>query len=73
MTTLDITSGAAAPTAAQQQGLATARQAAAFLSLSRTTLWRLERQGTLTPIRVGRALRYRWPDLLQLAAEGGAK
>jgi hypothetical protein len=32
----------------------------------------LERLGTLTPIRIGRSLRFRWSDLLQLA-EGGAK
>ena len=53
-------------------GLATTQQAAAFLSVSRSTLWRLERAGALTPARIGRALRYRWADLLQLA-EGGAK
>ena len=55
-----------------KSGLATARQAQSFLSLSRTTLWRLERAGALTPVRVGRALRFRWSDLLQFAA-GGAK
>ena len=53
-------------------GLATAAQAAAFLSLSRTTLWRLQRQGILTPVKIGRALRFRWSDLQRLAGvEGG--
>ncbi len=56
-----------------QQGLATASQAAAYLSLSRTTLWRLQRQGILTPIKIGRALRFRWADLRRTAGlEGGA-
>jgi predicted DNA-binding transcriptional regulator AlpA len=74
LTLLDTTRGAIAPTAAPQ-GLATAAQAAAFLSISRSTLWRLERLGTLTPVRVGRALRYRWPDLYAIAqlGTGGAK
>ncbi|MCE1162417.1 MAG: helix-turn-helix domain-containing protein [Thiomonas sp.] len=54
-----------------RQGLATAAQAASYLSLSRTTLWRLERQGSLQPIRIGRALRFRWSDLQGLA--GGEK
>jgi len=70
-TLLETNSGAIAP-AATQQGLATAAQARSFLSLSRTTLWRLERAGVLTPVRIGRALRWRWHDLLQLA-EGGEK
>jgi hypothetical protein len=70
-TLLEATSGAAAPNAGPQ-GLATPAQAQHFLALSRTTIWRLERQGVLTPVRVGRAVRYRWRDLLQLA-EGGAK
>ena len=53
------------------RGLATTAQAAAFLSISRTTLWRLERQGVITPIRIGCATRFRWVDLHALA--GGAK
>jgi excisionase family DNA binding protein len=59
----------------ESAGLATTRQAAAFLSISRATLWRLERQGTLNPVRVGRALRYRWHDLRKIAESGtgGAK
>lgn len=58
-----------------RQGLATATQAASYLSLSRSTLWRLERQGTLTPVRIGRSLRFKWSDLLQMAGEweGSAK
>ena len=54
-----------APTA----GLATATQAAHFLALSRTTLWRLTRGGVLSPVRIGGAVRYRWADLHALAGE----
>jgi len=73
MTTLETTSGAIAPTETRaRQGLATPAQAQHFLELSRTTIWRLERQGVLTPVRIGRAVRFRWCDLLQLA-QGGAK
>ncbi|MEW6558960.1 MAG: helix-turn-helix domain-containing protein [Pseudomonadota bacterium] len=55
-----------------QQGLATTADAVTFLRLSRSTLWRLERQGALQPVRIGRALRFRWADLQRLAREGGA-
>ncbi len=51
----------------EQTGLATAAQAQRFLSLSRTTLWRLERAGELQGVRIGRALRFRWADLQRLA------
>ena len=51
-----------------QQGLATAHQAASYLSLSRTTIWRLEQQGVIRGIRLGRSLRFRWDDLLELAS-----
>ena len=54
-------------------GLATTAQAVAFLSLSRTTLWRLERSGVLQPVRLGRTVRYRWSDLQRLAGEGGGQ
>jgi len=54
------------------QGLATPAQAQRFLALSRTTIWRLERQGVLQPVRIGRSLRFRWCDLRKIAA-GGAK
>ena len=51
----------------EQTGLATAAQAQRFLSLSRTTLWPLERAGELQGVRIGRALRFRWADLQRLA------
>ena len=54
-----------------QQGLATAAQAVVFLNVSRTTLWRLQRQGILTHVKIGRALRFRWADLECLAKQGG--
>ncbi|MDD4887648.1 MAG: helix-turn-helix domain-containing protein [Thiomonas sp.] len=58
---------------AKALGLATCAEAQAFLRLSRTSLWRLERAGVLTPLRIGRSLRFRWSDLRRLAGEGGAR
>ncbi|WP_079415995.1 helix-turn-helix domain-containing protein [Thiomonas intermedia] len=55
----------------QAAGLATAAEAVAYLRLSRTTLHHLTRRGALTPVRIGRALRFRWSDLRRLAGEGG--
>lgn len=54
-------------------GLATCAEAQAYLSISRSTLWRLERAGVLQAVRIGRTLRFRWADLQRLAAEGGAQ
>lgn len=51
----------------QAQGLATVADAAAFFSVSRSTLWRLERAGVLRGVRIGRALRFRWSDLRRIA------
>lgn len=61
------------PTPEARVGLTTAAEAASFLKLSRTTLWRLERAGALQPVRVGRALRFRWSDLHHLARTGGGE
>lgn len=55
-----------------RQGLATCAQAQAYLSLSRTSLYNLSRRGLIEPVRIGRALRFRWADLRRLAGEGGA-
>ena len=55
-----------------QHGLATCSEAQAFLSLSRASLWRLERKGILTPVRIGRTVRWRWSDLHALASGGAA-
>lgn len=55
-------------------GLATTAEVTAYLRVSRTTVWRLCRAGTLQPLRIGRALRFRWADLRQLAGdERGAR
>lgn len=56
-----------------QNGLATTAEVMAYLRVSRTTLWRLCRTGALQPVRIGRALRYRWAELRQLAGEGSVK
>lgn len=66
------TPGAPAPIQATS-GLATSADAQAFLRVSRTTLYNLTRRGDLHPVRLGRALRYKWADLRRLAGEGGAQ
>ena len=67
-----MSSPSSSPSFEARLGLATAGQAQQYLSLSRTSLWRLERRGALIPVRLGRTLRYRWADIQRLAA-GGAK
>lgn len=67
--------GAPAPIPASphaRQGLATCAEAQEYLRLSRTTIHKLAAAGGLPPVRIGRALRFRWSDLQRLA-EGGAK
>ena len=49
-----------------RQGLATTRQVQEFLQVSRTTLWRMSVAGALPPVRVGRAVRFRWRDVNRL-------
>lgn len=75
---MSSTSGAPAPVVhpPAPAGLATCAQAQAFLSISKTTLWRMECNGLLVPVRFGssRTIRYRWTDLHRLAGdEGGAQ
>lgn len=65
------TTGAPAPTT-PHQGLATTREAQAYLRVSRTTIYKLSLTGALAPVRLGRALRFRWADLQSLArGQGG--
>ena len=45
-------------------------QAAKLLSISRPTLWRLVKSGTLKPVHIRGLTRYRRADLLALAAGG---
>lgn len=59
-----------APTHAHQ-GLATCAEAQEFLRLSRTTIHKLACTGALAPVRIGRAVRFRWADLHRIA--GGAQ
>lgn len=56
-----------------KQGLGTAAEAMAYLRISRTTLWRLERAGVLRPVRIGRAIRYNWRDLHRVAGAGAGE
>lgn len=48
--------------------LLTPPEAAALLSISRTTLYYLARDGDLTPIRIGRATRFAITDLERFIA-----
>ncbi|MGE0107961.1 MAG: helix-turn-helix transcriptional regulator [Thiomonas sp.] len=59
-----------------RDGLATVSQVTDFLQISRSTLWRLEQQGAICGVRIGRSLRFRWEDLRALAGsqqKGGAQ
>lgn len=51
-----------------RDGLATVSQVTDFLQISRSTLWRIEQQGVIRGVRIGRSLRFRWNDLLELAS-----
>lgn len=46
-----------------QKGVLSTEEAAAYLSISKRTLFRLTRAGDLAHVRIGRALRYRPEDL----------
>ncbi len=60
------------PTSIEAVRLVTCSEAQAYLSVSRSTLHRLERAGVLHGVRIGRCLRFRLADL-QALATGGAK
>jgi excisionase family DNA binding protein len=47
----------------QNEGLLTAPEAAAYLRVTRKTLRRWENSGLLTPVRIGRNIRYRRDDV----------
>lgn len=49
--------------------LLTVEEAGDLLKVSRTALWRWEKKGILTPIKIGRSVRYRKSDLEELAAK----
>mgnify|MGYP005811615967 CR=1 FL=1 len=52
--------------------LATAADACRRLRISKSSLWRLRRSGLLTPVMVGRAIRYRVTDLEAIERSGTA-
>ena len=51
------------PTPTVQKVVLSSREAAAYLSISLPTLFRLTRAGELAHLRIGRVLRYRVEDL----------
>lgn len=51
--------------------LYTTREVQGWLKISRTTLWRYQKQGLLNPVRLRRDLRFRGTDLIQLMLQAG--
>lgn len=53
-------------------GIYTARETHTYLRCCRTTLWQLEKQKTLLPVRfgAGKNLKYRGEDILALVGKG---
>ena len=51
-------------------GLATVRQAAEYLSVCRDTVYRLMNEGVLESTHIGRARRISWASIKQLQATG---
>ena len=47
-------------------------EAARVLSISRVSLWRLVKEGVITPVEIGGIKRYRMSDLERIAARGAA-
>ena len=67
---MDILSGKAKQTPQEKKdgpALLTQAQAAKFLGLSRSTIWRMAQAGELTPIPIHGSKRYRKVDLEKLA------
>ena len=48
-------------------------EAARVLSISRVSLWRLVKDGVITPVHIGGIRRYRLRDLQRIAAGGAAE
>lgn len=55
--------------AASRQGLATITQAMAFLSMSRSSIYKLMESGRLTYCRIGGARRIPWASLERLVQD----
>ena len=54
----------------QSSANATVREAAAYIGISRSTLYELQYAGFIRPVKFGRATRFRWEDVERLAREG---
>ncbi len=57
-------------TPSPQDVLLSSEQVQQMLGLSRTTVWRLTRHGTLSPVRIGAALRFRRSEVIALMQLG---
>ena len=55
--------------AANDVQLVTIKEAAALLRVCERTVYRLANEGTLPPVRIGRAVRYRLRDLRRIIDE----
>lgn len=44
-----------------------------LMDVSRTTLWHWERKGILLPVKIGRTVKYRESDVIELIEKGGRK
>ena len=53
--------------------LLTQAEASRTLSISRVSLWRLVKDGVITPVHIGGIRRYRLRDLQRIAAGGAAE
>ena len=60
-------------TLSEQDILLSSEQVQHLLGLSRTTVWRLARYGTLSPVRIGAALRFRRSEILALMQAGAPR
>lgn len=58
------------PETTDRATLLTEREVIERLRIGRTTLWRLRRDGKLPSVNIGRAVRYRLTDVIELAENG---
>jgi excisionase family DNA binding protein len=57
----------------KEDELLTVEEAMAMLKVSRTSIWRWERQGVLKPIKLGRFVRYRKSDIDNMIKREGQR
>ncbi len=57
----------------QPETYLSADEACAVLNVSKPTMWRWQKKGYLTPVKVGRRTLYRQSDITQLMSKEGKK